>query len=268
MKLSFSTLGCPEWTWGEIVAAASDLGYSGIEVRGVRRELFAPRVPQFVGDALPDTLVQLQKLNLVIPCLSSDSILHLQHYTQRSMEEITSYIHLARDLGTPYIRILGDDPNPWPGAPVDEVLVEETTRELGKVAQQNGVTLLLETNGWYSNTERLAKLLQKINCAGVAALWDVHHPYRYNHEEAKDTVDNLGDKIKHVHMKDSILTDRVRYTMMGLGDLPLENFVETLLSNSYTGFFSLEWLRRWELSLESAGISFPQYLNYMQGLLP
>jgi fatty-acyl-CoA synthase len=34
MKLAFSTLGCPEWTWTEIYPMAYDLGYSGIEIRG------------------------------------------------------------------------------------------------------------------------------------------------------------------------------------------------------------------------------------------
>lgn len=35
MKISFSTLGCPRWSWREILATACDLGYGGVEVRGV-----------------------------------------------------------------------------------------------------------------------------------------------------------------------------------------------------------------------------------------
>ena len=35
MKLSFSTLGCPEWSWNEILATAKDMGFDGIEIRGV-----------------------------------------------------------------------------------------------------------------------------------------------------------------------------------------------------------------------------------------
>ena len=47
MKLSFSTVGCPDWSWGEIVAAASDLGYDGIELRGLGRELYTPGLSLF-----------------------------------------------------------------------------------------------------------------------------------------------------------------------------------------------------------------------------
>ena len=44
MKLSFSTLGCPDWDFGEVFAVAADLGYDGIEIRGIAEEVYAPRV--------------------------------------------------------------------------------------------------------------------------------------------------------------------------------------------------------------------------------
>ena len=37
MKLAFSTLGCPGWMWRDILSAAADLGYDGIEMRGLFR---------------------------------------------------------------------------------------------------------------------------------------------------------------------------------------------------------------------------------------
>ena len=39
MKISFSTLGCPRWSWREILATACDLGYGGVEVRGVGNDI-------------------------------------------------------------------------------------------------------------------------------------------------------------------------------------------------------------------------------------
>ena len=35
MKLCFSTLGCPEWSFSDIISTACDMGYDGIEIRGV-----------------------------------------------------------------------------------------------------------------------------------------------------------------------------------------------------------------------------------------
>ena len=37
MKLAFSTLGCPDFSWSEIYTMAKDFGYSGIEMRGEKK---------------------------------------------------------------------------------------------------------------------------------------------------------------------------------------------------------------------------------------
>lgn len=266
MKLCFSTLGCPEWNWGEILSTAADLGYDGIEIRGVGRDIYAPDVPQFGPDSVAATRAVLADKGIAVPCLASDCVLHLAPFRDRTVKELTAYIHLAKALGVPYVRVMGDNPQPWPGAPVDEDHVAGLAAELAPLAEKNGVTLLIETNGWYSNTARLRRLLERIDHPGVAALWDVHHPYRYAGETAAQTYENIGPWIRHTHFKDSILTDKVRYQMMGYGDLPLEEFVGALRGGGYDGFYSLEWVRRWDLTLEMPGIVFAQYISYMRGL--
>lgn len=47
MKIAFSTLGCPDFSWNEIYAMAKDLGYDGIEVRGLGNELAAFQAQPF-----------------------------------------------------------------------------------------------------------------------------------------------------------------------------------------------------------------------------
>ena len=47
MKLSFSTLGCPRWTLKEIVATAKDLGFDGVEIRGIGDKINALEIPEF-----------------------------------------------------------------------------------------------------------------------------------------------------------------------------------------------------------------------------
>lgn len=39
MKLSFSTLGCPDWSFDQIVENAHRMGYSAVELRGVGSQL-------------------------------------------------------------------------------------------------------------------------------------------------------------------------------------------------------------------------------------
>ena len=174
---------------------------------------------------------------------------------------------MAKKLGTPYIRVLGDL-HPQPEGEVDDEFVVSTLKLLGTIAQGFGVCLLVETNGVYADTKRLRALLDKVGMPSVAALWDMHHPYRYAGESARQTVENLGSYIKYVHVKDSIVKDgKCEYRMMGEGDLPILEMLDALVGIGYDGYISLEWVKRWANELSDAGIVFPQFSHYMQNYM-
>ena len=71
MKLAFSTLGCPEFGWSDVYSMAKDLGFQGIEVRGLGDELFDGKTKPFQQENLPKTLAQLKKIRMNISCISS-----------------------------------------------------------------------------------------------------------------------------------------------------------------------------------------------------
>ena len=52
--------------------------------------------------------------------------------------------------------------------------------------------------------------------------------------------------------------------MMGYGDIPLDEAIGSLLAKGYDGYFTLEWVKRWNKDLEEPGIVFAQYINYMK----
>lgn len=266
MKLCFSTLGCPEWYWSDILTSAKDLGYSGIEIRGVRNELYVPRVKPFLPENVETTKTQLATLGLTIPCFSSACELHKADKVNDTLFECKEYVDVAADLGVPYVRVLGDT-NPAPGTSADIIAVRDSAQILGAYAASKGVTLLIETNGYFADTEKLAKLLQSVNSPGVAALWDIHHPFRYANETPAQTIANIGTYIRHVHIKDSRMENgAVAYKVMGQGDLPVREIVSLLIARGYDGYYSLEWVRRWDMSLEEPGIAFALYAQYMRSL--
>lgn len=55
MKISFSTLGCPRWSWDEIVVMAKELDFDGIEVRGIGNEIYMPTAKPFLPENLGNT---------------------------------------------------------------------------------------------------------------------------------------------------------------------------------------------------------------------
>jgi fatty-acyl-CoA synthase len=264
MKLAFSTLGCPDFSWSDIYSMAKDLGYSGIEIRGLGKDIFAVQAQPFTGDQLNYTIEKLSSLRLDIPCLSSGCCLRFPEKAEKNYREILQYIQLASRLGTPYVRILADL-EPHPTGEVDDQVVLEQLRRLIPVAEQHHVTLLVETNGVYADTGRLRDLLNQAASDSVAALWDLHHPYRFAGEAPGTTVQNLGAYIKYVHIKDSIEKDgKIQYRLMGEGDLPVADMMNALQSINYDGYISLEWVKRWAAGLEDAGIVFPHFADYMR----
>ncbi|MDR1538527.1 MAG: AMP-binding protein [Clostridiales bacterium] len=263
MKIGFSTLACPKWSWRDICSTAKDFGFDGIEVRGLGNDIFAVKAPPFSEQALPETIRDLDAKRLVIACFSSNCSLKYADRVKENIEEITGYIELASKTGTPFIRILADEKVNAEGD-VDDSLVSRQLKELARVAEAKAVTLLVETNGVYADTSRLHRLLEEVASDSVAALWDMHHPYRIFGESPALTVENLGAYIKHVHVKDSAIMDgKISYKLMGEGDMPFDEMFRALQSINFDGMVCLEWTKRWSDELEDGGVALPHFADFM-----
>lgn len=265
MKTAFSTLGCPDYSWTDIYPMAKDLGYDGIEIRGLGNDIYAPKARPFTETQLPNTIKKLADLGLEIPCFSSGCELYKKDRRDANIAEVTQYIELAHRMGTSYVRIFAAA-QPQPVGAVDDDYIVEIGKELAAIAEKAGVTLLLETAAEYADTKRLRKVLDAVDSKGMAALWDIHHPYRYYHEQPEETVANLGDYIKYCHVKDSVMDgDKIQYRMMGEGDLPLYDMFDALDAINYEGYVTFEWVRRWakDIAVERPGIVFPQFVDFM-----
>lgn len=264
MKLAFSTLGCPDFTWSDIYSMAKDFGFDGIEMRGLGNDIFSVRAQPFRADQIDKTIANLKRMRLEIPCLSTGCVLKDEENWSATKAEIEEYIRLAEKLGAKYIRLLGDR-NADAEGPVDDEVVLRALRDVTPYAEAHNVTLLVETNGVYADTNRLRDLLVRVESDNVAALWDLHHPYRFANEKPETTIQNLGVYIKHIHIKDSVMVDgKVQYKIMGEGDLPVESMIRALRSVNYEGYISLEWVKNTAPDLQSAGIVFPHFANYME----
>ncbi len=265
MKISFSTVGCPNSSWTDIYTMAKDLAFDGIEIRGLGDDIFAVNARPFTAEALPSTIKKLNELKLSIACLSSGACLKNKDKYDDVIYEITSYVALAEKLNAPYVRILADsDPMPL-GDDIDDEYIIGMLKTLAERFAASSVTLLVETNGVYADTARLKAVLDAVGSARVAALWDMHHPYRYFDEQPEQTINNLGEYIKHVHIKDSVMeSGRAAYKMMGEGDLPIDAMLKALKRIGYRGYVSLEWVKRWSAGLSDAGVVFPHFASFMQ----
>ena len=266
IKLAFSTLGCPDWSYDEIVSMAKDIGYDAIEIRGIEKDMFAPIAKPFLPENIEQTKARLQKLGLVISCLTSGVRLNETYRIESHMADAMAYIDLAKKLEVPYVRVIGDSgPNPTE-VPFNDVA--KRLRELAEYAEGTNVKLLIETNGAFAKSDVMLDLLDKVDMDNVAVLWDINHPVRFYGESIEETYEKLGNRVEYFHIKDSIEVDgNIEYQMIGKGDLPIKELVTLLKKNDFDGYVSLEWVKRWCLSLAEPGVVFPYYLSYMKRLM-
>jgi len=251
MNLSFSTRGWTDLTWEQMLDAATDMGFTGVEVYNLPK--FNPlldRSGPFHKFQTAATVRQLRDKKLKIPCFDSSYDLSLD------------------DSCIPYLKILMDVAHNTHVSYVvacalhaNEEQVIENLNQLIPYAQEQGVILLIKTSGIYADTTRLRKVLDQFASDHLAALWDVHHTYRDFQETGDTTIKNLGSYVCHVHLRDS--DDDCAYQLIGEGTLPIDDVIRALSSVNYDGFISLEWKPEWMEELQDRDIIFPYFVNYM-----
>ena len=146
MRLSFTTLSCPDWDWDTILQQAARFGFHGIELRGVRDEMYLPRLPQFLPENIDNTMAQLRDKNLAISCLDTSCKFDDDEKFHNSIQEGKDTIDLAQRLKVPYIRVFGDS---IPELSHMEKTIDQIARGLnllGEYAGQ-GCFVLIETHG-------------------------------------------------------------------------------------------------------------------------
>ncbi|MGI6611176.1 MAG: sugar phosphate isomerase/epimerase family protein [Limnochordia bacterium] len=267
MKLCFSTLGCPDWSWSRVVEAAPRMGYDGLEIRGIQGEMHLPKAEPFLPHNIGNTMADLAKRGLSIACLGASSHFHGPNVDE-NVKEAKAYVDLAVRLRVRYVRVFGDKiPDP---AKKEQTLqrVAASLRELGEYAAPQGVRILIETHGDFSRSQDLLDVLERVDNPYVGVLWDAHHPYRFCGEALADTFAQLGKYVFHVHLKDSVTTaDGIRYCLPGEGDVPLRKVIELLRSGAYQGWLSFEWEKRWHPELEEPEVALPAFARVMRDLL-
>lgn len=267
MKLSFSTVGCPNFTWDEIISTAKDFGYDGIEIRGLQDELKVYNASPFLIENIQNTFSRLMRLNLSISCISTSCYIFDKDLYQKTIDEAKQYMILANRLKCKYIRVLADE---WinPSGKVDEGFVFVMLKELCQLAADFDVDVLIETNGVFAESKKVYNLLKDFPFSNVGVVWDIHHPFRFFNEDVEYTYNNIKNFVKHVHVKDSkIEKGNIVFKMIGEGDVPFEKAIKLLIENNYDGFISLEWVKRWFSYLEEPGIVFSHFAEKIRKLL-
>ena len=250
MKLSYSTRGWYSLPAEELLGAAAEMRFSGIEFYDLYKhpELFEKGAP-FQKYNLSATMRSLRDSGISAVCLDTS----LDPSVEGAFEDLEWTIKTAADMRVPYVscEIMTED----------EEAAVGTLAQLLPVAKDHKVTILVKSKGIYADTKRLADMLDSFADDSIAVLWDMHHSYCDFFESADTTIKNLGGYVKHVHLRDS--DSDGNYCIIGEGVLPIDDMMRALSSIDYDGFVSLEWKPEWVQDVADYNFIFPHFISYM-----
>jgi sugar phosphate isomerase/epimerase len=262
-RLSFSTLGCPDWTFPQVVAFAAQQGYSGLEIRGIQRELDLPKCKEFsTPEAIAATRRQMRNAGLNIVNLGSSAALHHPPGAERQkhLDEAKRFLDLAEALGCPYIRVF---PNDFPKEQDREKTIELIANgllELGDYAKGSKTTVLMESHGQVVHSNDLERIMTAAAHAHVGLVWDIVNMWAVTKEPPAAAYGRLKKFIRHTHIKDlNLVNGKEQYTLLGRGEAPVFEGIDALRNGGYKGYYSFEWEKLWHPELAAPELALADY---------
>ena len=266
--LSFSTLGCPDWSFKEIMDFAVAHSYQGIELRGILRQMDLTKCNEFSTTQNRKTTVKLMAdRGLHFVDLGSSATLHFAGAPERqkNLDEGRRFIDLAQEIDCPYVRVF---PN---GFPKDQErnktmdLITKGLLELGDYAKGTKVSVLMETHGDLVKSDDLLTIMNAARHEHTGLVWDISNMWTITKEPPVEVYRKLKKYIRHTHIKDEKKVDgKQEYTLLGQGEVPIFAAIDELIKSNYKGYFSFEWEKLWHPEIASPEIALAHYPKAMR----
>ena len=266
--LSFSTLGCPDWSFEKIVSFAAANNYDAIEIRGIQRQLDLTKATPFhAKDKIAASVKLMQDTNLKFANLGSSAALHFTEGAERqkNLDEAKRFIDLAQQLSCPYIRVFPNDFPKDQDKNLTKELIAKGLLELGNYAKNTNVSVLLETHGQVVYAPDLLDIMKASTHQHVGMIWDAYNMWSVTKESPAAVYASLKNYIRHAHIKDAKQVDgKERYVLLGTGDSPIFEAVDIHAKNNYSGYYSFEWEKLWHAEIDEPEMAIADYPKAMQ----
>ncbi|MDQ8186751.1 sugar phosphate isomerase/epimerase [Pelagicoccus sp. SDUM812002] len=272
MKLSFTTLACPDWDLETIIRKGAEFGFDGVDFRGTSEGVDITTQPAFTS-AMASTQALVAESGLLVSGVSSSIRICETEMFLANLEEAKRTIPVALALGAKQVRVFGYGDE---GATRREWLEQgaHCVRAILKLEGADQIDWLLEMHDNWVDSADCRLLIDTVAHPCFRILWDIGHTTRIGTESPDETFKALGSMTPCVHLKDAVfeeshefaMKDGWRYVLPGRGQLPLEDAVSILKCSGFGGWYVFEHEKRWHPDLEEAEEALPAYVKWMRSL--
>jgi sugar phosphate isomerase/epimerase len=274
MKISFMTLGCPNWDLNTICARGREYGFDGVDFRGYLETLDITLLPEFTTQAA-STLRQFNEASLEVSAISSSIQVCVPENLNNSLEEARRTIAVAHDLGCSNVRIYGGGDTTQHSRQDLAQLGCDCIEQIFQMDGAKDLHWLFETHDTRIKASDCRLLLESIPDPAFGVLWDMGHTYRIGGEQPRDTLAALNGRVGYTHIKDAVydpqhalaMADGWHYVLPGEGQLPLAESINLLKRSGYDGWLQCEHEKRWHPELVEPEIIFPAFARWVQAFL-
>jgi sugar phosphate isomerase/epimerase len=246
MYACFHSVGLPKLTIGEAIERVADAGYAGIELNAETLPWAPPHVTpetstedrRAIVDACRRRGLKIAAVGAHIEMVSADEAAR-----SGAVAFVNGCTDLAVDVGAPLVHILSgpqakdgtrDDGWRW---------FAEAVRQTTEYATASGLTLAIEAiaGHLFHAVDDYHRLIADLPGVPFRINFDPSH-LEVQGENPRRVVDELSDRIVHVHMKDG----RGRYPdfsfpPLGEGTIEFNALIEGLRDAGYAGALSVEY---------------------------
>ena len=256
MKLCFSTLGCSDLSLDEILSMSKSYGISAVEIRGVSGVMNNADIKDFCVENQNDTYKKFANFGIIPIVLGTSCSFHNEEKYNSAIEEGLLSIKIAEAIGVKNIRVFGDRIRPG-----------STDRIISGISRlcesTDKVNVLLEIHGDYNTADALRPITDGLSAYdNFGIIWDIEHTHKTYGENWLEFYSFVRPFVKHVHIKD-FSDEQNKLVLVGQGDVSIRPIVKKLISDSYDGYFSLEWEKKWHPELEDMPVALEHFINVM-----
>ncbi|WP_119269237.1 sugar phosphate isomerase/epimerase family protein [Taklimakanibacter deserti] len=246
MKSCFHSVGLPSRPLHDAVSLIADAGYEAIELNAETLPWAPAHITPAAGLAERKAVAEACRARgLAIPAVGA----HIGMVSEDPVERVTAInfvkgcIDIARDVGSPFVHILSgplaanidrDQAWGWFTYAVELTTIHAGERGIGLGIEAIAGHLFHEVDDYHRIRRDLPGVPFKVN-------FDPSH-LEVQKEDPRRVVDELGDLIAHVHLKDGKgLFPQFEFPPLGEGTIDFRSLIDGLRRHGFDGALSIEY---------------------------